>query len=133
MTDLNKKFNLQEKKEIEQFKEQLEGENAQKLDEMERAQSALEKEVEATGAQLGKLTDIDRLLMKKELKRKQMDKMQNIQVDAKVDAQEQMQKLKEEYEKDLDKIGGAYETERSRQFERLQEQMEQRKQEVYEA
>lgn len=44
-----------------------------------------------------------------------------------------MQKLKEEYEKDLDKIGGAYETERSRQFEKLQEQMESRRHEVLEA
>lgn len=77
--------------------------------------------------------DLERQLIEKEARRERIDNQKNLDRNNKMGAQEVVQKLREEYEKGLDALGGAMEEERKRQFDSIQAQMEERKELVEQA
>lgn len=72
-------------------------------------------------------------MLEKEARRERIDNLYARDNKNKVDAQELVNKLRDEYQKDLDLLGGAREEERERQFEVVKAQLAERKARVEEA
>lgn len=100
---------------------------------MEAEQRELEEFLAKKKAENDKLGDLERQLIEKEARRERIDAAKARDMDSKVDNFEVVQKMREEYEKGLDALGGAMEEERKRQFDAIQNQMKERKQQVDEA
>ena len=77
--------------------------------------------------------DLERQLLEKEARRERIDQMNARDASNRLNASELVAKLRDEYEKGLDALGGVMEEERKRQFDVLQAQIEDRKAKVEEA
>ena len=62
-----------------------------------------------------------------------MENLQALEATSKINSQELVAKLRDEYEKGLDALGGAMEEERKRQFDSIASQLEERKRAVEDA
>jgi len=112
---------------MEELREQLKKQNAEELARMEAQQAEIEEAYAKQKAELDKMGDLERQLIEKEARRERIDHQKNLDRNNKMGAQEVVAKLREEYEKGLDALGGAMEEERKRQFDSIQSQMEERK------
>ena len=71
--------------------------------------------------------------MEKEARRNRLENLQALEATSKINSQELVAKLRDEYEKGLDALGGAMEEERKRQFDSIASQLEERKRAVEDA
>lgn len=118
---------------MEALREQLIKQNADKVAEIEAQQAELEKTLAGQKEELDKLGDLERQLYEKGARRDRMDNIFARENANKIDAQALVSKLRNEYQKDLDLLGGAREEERKRQYDVIEAQFEERKARVEEA
>jgi len=85
--------------------------------ELEAKQAELEANLALQKTELNKLGDLERQLLEKEARRKNIDSQVARESSNKVDSQELVARLREEYEKGLDSLSGAMDEERKRQFD----------------
>lgn len=74
MTQLNAQMGEEDRKAMEELKEALRKQNAEKLAEMEAKQAELEATLAQQKAELDKLGDLERQLIEKEARRERIDK-----------------------------------------------------------
>jgi hypothetical protein len=84
------------------------------MTELEAREAELEATLAKQKAELDKLGDLERQLLEKEARRKNIDNAAARDLSNKLNSQELVNKLRSEYEKGLDTLSGAMEEERKR-------------------
>lgn len=118
---------------MQELREQLQKQHAEKLDQLDEKEKELELNLSKQKKELDKLGDLERQLLEKEARRDRIDQMKERDQSHRMNAEQLVAKLRDEYEKGLDALGGVMEEERKRQFDALQAQIEDRKSKVEEA
>ena len=133
ITTLNAQMGEEEAKNMAVLREQLTKQNAEKLAEMEAKQAELEANLAKQQAELDKLGDLERQLLEKEARRERMDNIQARDNAHKMNSEDLVAKIRDEYEKGLEMLGGAMEEERKRQLDHIIYVTQERKARVEEA
>ena len=105
-------LNEQEKKDIEDLKASLEAANKKRIEEMEQHEREVEEALNLQKLELGKLSEAEKELLTKQLKRNRVDNEAKRRKNAEENAEETIKKVRDEYEKGWANLGGAYEQER---------------------
>lgn len=133
ITTLNAQMGEEDRKAMQELKEQLEKQNKEKLEEMEAKQADLEENLAKQKAELDKLGDLERQLLEKEARRDRIDNARAREANVKLTSEDLVAKIRDEYERGLQQLGGAMEEERKRQLDQILEATEERKARVEEA
>lgn len=97
---------------MQELREQLERQNAEKMAQLEADQKELEDELAKRQAELSKESDIERALADRMAKRERIDRLNATEANSKINAQDQIKKVRQEFEKGLDDLNAAFTVER---------------------
>ena len=84
---------------------------------MEAKQADLEENLAKQKAELDKLGDLERQLLEKEARRDRINNARAREVNVKLTSEDLVAKIRDEYERGLQQLGGAMEEERKRQLD----------------
>jgi len=126
-------LNEQESKDIAELKASLEAENKKRLAEIDQQNKELEAELALKNKQLNDLSEQDKAIFRKQQKRDRIDNKEKRRKEHEINSVDATQKLLQEFEKGFTNLGGAYEQERKKQIERLQEKLKGRSTDIADA
>lgn len=112
LTELNAQMGEEDRKAMQELREQLERQNAEKMAQLEADQKELEDELAKRQAELSKESDIERALADRMAKRERIDRLNATEANSKINAQDQIKKVRQEFEKGLDDLNAAFTVER---------------------
>lgn len=128
LTSLNAKLSEKEREEIEQLKKDLEQQNAARIAEMKAEQDEFEQELAKQKQSLEGLGDLEKQLKAREDRRKKFEQKEKKDLDDRQKAIQEIAKLKEEMDKDVDEISKGLTQEKVQAKERLEDKLKARKQ-----
>ena len=126
-------FNDQEKKDIAELKASLEEANKKRIAEMEKQEKELEEALLLHKAELANLSEAEKDIINKQLRRSKVDNEAKRRKEAVENAEDTIKKVRDEYEKGWANLGTVYEEERKKQQLALEEKLRGRKSDVAEA
>lgn len=126
-------FNDQEKKDIAELKASLEEANKKRITEMEKQEKELEEALLLHKAELANLSEAEKDIINKQLRRSKVDNEAKRRKEAVENAEDTIKKVRDEYEKGWANLGTVYEEERKKQQLALEEKLRGRKSDVAEA
>lgn len=131
--DMVAEFNDQEKKDIAELKASLEEANKKRITEMEKQEKELEEALLLHKAELANLSEAEKDIINKQLRRSKVDNEAKRRKEAVENAEDTIKKVRDEYEKGWANLGTVYEEERKKQQLALEEKLRGRKSDVAEA
>jgi hypothetical protein len=133
MKDLFDELSAKEREDMDLYKKELEAVKAAKLAEMEENERRIQAELLEQQSQLQKLSAEEAAIAKKELMATKRKEKAEREKHAVVNSQDVIEKIREDMEKGLEGLSGAYEEEHKRQLAMMEARLANRSQQVQEA
>lgn len=94
LTELNAQMGEEDRKAMQELREQLEKQNAEKMAQLEADQKELEDELAKRQAEMSQESEIERALADRMAKRERIDRLNATEANSKINAQDQIKKVR---------------------------------------